>query len=252
MPRPDSSLIALVLSLCVPAASAAAQVPPDPDSPQPIVVAVIDFTNASLVDHAAFGPAQAGVAALLIGELHGQPGIQLVERERLDEVLDELDLARSGRIGAAGAARAGRLLGARYVITGVILIDPGGTLRIDARAVEVETAAVAHTETVVGEADDLIDAVTRLGARLDLGLALHAGTPRPTPSDTMESVARRRRADLSYARALQREDRRDPVGALIMYRAFLEACPDDYAPELQARARTRIAQLSAHPDDSAG
>ena len=238
----------LVFVLCSPIGPLMAQVPPTDERPaaaEDVVVAVIDFTNSALGNTAAFAAAETGAAALLLGELHGQAGIQLVERERLSAVLDELDLVRSGRVAASDAARAGRLLGAHYVVTGVIFVDPGGTLRIDARTIEVETAAIVASESVVGRADDLVDAMTRLGGRLDLGPVLRARQAAAELPDASDEVDRRRRADLSYARALVDEDRGDRQSALAMYRAFLEAGPEGHAPELRARARARIAALSA-------
>lgn len=136
------------------------------------VLAVLDFTNSSLVDHAAYDPFRVGIAGLLITDLARNPDLVVVERERLRQVLDELELSASGQVDAGTAARVGKVLGAHHMIVGVYVIDPRGNLRIDARAVNVETSQVEHVETVEGEADDLLEAVSLLGARLSAGLDL--------------------------------------------------------------------------------
>ena len=234
-----------MLVSCVATTSVEAQARADSMAARPPVVAVLDFTNGSLVDHDAYAPATAAIAALLLGELQGHSGLRLVERERIEDVLAELDFGRSGRIAAATAARAGHLLGAEYVITGILMVDRSGSLRIDARAVDVETAIVVYGETVVGVADDLIDAVGRLGARLRSTLVLQSRFP-ADPSDEDDTRLRARtRADLNYARALREEDRRNARGALEQYQAFLSACPAGYALDRQAHARSRIAVLSS-------
>ena len=243
MVRFSSLVWSCVLVSCIAGTSVAAQADPSPTSAP--VVAVLDFTNGSLVDHETYSPASAAIAALLLGELQDHPGMQLVERERLDAVLAELDFGRSGRVAAATAARAGRLVGAEYVITGILMIDRAGSLRIDARAVDVETAIVVYSETVLGVADELIEAVGRLGERLTSSLALQSRFQRNRGGGEADALRARTRADLNYARALREEDRRNVRGALEQYRAFLDACPVDYAVDRQNHARTRIAALSS-------
>ena len=210
----------------------------------PPVVAILDFTNSALRDHDAYAAAETGVAGLLLAELHEIAGIQLVERERLDEVLAEIELGRSGPVAPGTAARVGELLGAQYVITGVFVVDRGGTLRVDARAIHVESGRVVHTETVIGRADDLVEAVDRLGGQLGAALSLPPGDP-TRPTDEADFVRARRLADLRYARALREEDRQNTDAAVRLYRAFLDACPPGYAPDLQRRARSRLSVLSS-------
>jgi len=68
--------------------------------------------------------AGAGVADLIIGELVGEAQhsglFRVVERDRLFEVLQEQDLAASGRIDPATAARIGRIIGADLLLMGAV------------------------------------------------------------------------------------------------------------------------------------
>ncbi len=206
------------------------------------VVAVLDFTNSALVDHAHYQPFAVGLAGMLLSELRQNRSIELVERERLREVLDENDLARSGRVDAATAARVGKVLGADYMIFGVFVIDRRGSLRIDARAVQVETTRLEHVETVTDDADNLLRAVQRLGTQLSTTLRL-PGRERRGPEF---EVARRGQviANLKYARALLEEDRANSERAIQLYREFLAETPSSYAAALRREAETRIRVLT--------
>lgn len=209
-------------------------------APRP-VVAIMDFTNGALIDHEAYEPARAGIAGLLLSELRQNPDIELVERERIREVLSEIGFGQSGQVDAATAARAGRLLGAQRLIVGVFMIDPSGELRIDARTVNVETSRVEHAETVSDDADNLLQAVQRLGGRLAATLALPVDVPaQDVQADRQERIL----ANLKYARALLEEDRENDAGAVRLYREFLMACPAGHAIELRQRAEERVRILT--------
>ncbi len=94
------------------------------------VVAVMPFDDA-VIDrgsgwtyNARRWGAGAGVADLIVGELVGEAqrwgSFRVVERDRLFEVLAEQDLAASGRIDPATAARIGRIIGADLLLMGAV------------------------------------------------------------------------------------------------------------------------------------
>ena len=86
-------------------------------------------------------PLREGLAQMLITDLADLPEIRVVERTRLKAVLEEHKLAASGKVDAASAARVGKLLGAHALVLGSFF-DLAGTLRVDARVVEVETGKI--------------------------------------------------------------------------------------------------------------
>jgi curli biogenesis system outer membrane secretion channel CsgG len=63
-----------------------------------------------------FDPAGAGVAAMLITRFSKTDAVQVVERQQLQSVLDELGLSKSGIVSKETALRSGRLVGARYMV----------------------------------------------------------------------------------------------------------------------------------------
>ena len=214
---------------------------------RPPVVAVLDFTNSSLVDHDMYEPFTVGLATILITELRRNPDVELVERERLREVLNEIQLAETGRVDRESAVEAGKILGAHYVVTGGFIIDRRGNLQIDARAISVETTRIEHVETVTDNADDLLRAVHRLGRQLSTSLHLPARgpqTPDPGPAPSGQVLA-----NLKYARALLEEDRKHPDRAIQLYRQFLADSPVDYAVVLRREAQDRIRTLTGGRHD---
>src|SRR5690606_11290460 len=69
-------------------------------------VAVLPFVNSAIGDATTeLAPLSKGIADLLIIELAQNPAIRVVERENINQILAEQDLARDGRVDDATAAR---------------------------------------------------------------------------------------------------------------------------------------------------
>ena len=95
-----------------------------------------------------------GIAQMLISHIQpNTPNVKIVERERLEDILQELELSASGKIDQATAAKVGKLIGAKYIVVGSFF-DLFGTLRIDSRLIEVETGKVVGA---AGHADNIQD-----------------------------------------------------------------------------------------------
>ncbi|HEX9565274.1 MAG TPA: CsgG/HfaB family protein [Gemmatimonadaceae bacterium] len=235
MSRPRWLTIALLV-LASPATGAGGQDAPAAGT-RPII-AVMNFSNASIKDHDLYEPFTVGVAGMLLTEMRENRAIELVERHRLREVLAEIQLGQSGDVDPATAARVGKILGAQHMIFGTFIIDLRGRLRIDARAVNVETSLVEHVESVNDDEDNLLRAVQKLGRQLNAGLKLpgRAAEPRESRSSRQGQVL----ADLKFARALQEEERSNPARAAELYREYLVDSPVDYAPVQRQEAETRI------------
>lgn len=60
------------------------------------------------------------LAGMLTNELAGTGKFKMVEREKLDAVLDEQDLADSGRISKKSGAKIGKLTGAKYLVVATL------------------------------------------------------------------------------------------------------------------------------------
>lgn len=127
-----------------------------------------------------------GLAAMLInGVSPVSKTVTIVERERLESVLSELELAQSDKVDSSTAAKIGKLTGARYIVLGSFF-DLFGTLRIDARLIKVETGEILGTVGREGPMNDffalrtsLVDDLNRTIATLDMSQAASA-TPTKT------------------------------------------------------------------------
>jgi len=111
-------------------------------------VAVLYFDNHTA--DPALDPLGKGLADMLITDLGALPGVTMVERARLEELLSEQRLQASKLSDPATAVKLGKLAGATYAVTGALTaVDP--ELRVDMRLIEIETARVVVAEKVVGK-----------------------------------------------------------------------------------------------------
>jgi len=212
--------------------------------PRHPTVAILDFTNSALVDHQTYEPFSRGIGDILTTELSGSSAITLVERDRLVALLEEQDLLTAKRVDPATAARVGKLLGAQYVLVGGFVIDRRERLRLDARAVNVETSEVAYVETASGAAEDLLDVVAKLAEqmarRMELPPLRSADAKAPPRSEQKGKL----QALLFYSTALVEEERQRPERARAMYQRFLSETSADFAVEQRQRAEERLRVLS--------
>jgi len=202
-------------------------------------VAVLYFTNSALVRHAEYEPLSKGIADMLITELSASPALQVVERDRLQTLLEEQDLSSSARVDQETAVKLGKILGAHHLLTGGFVIDPRENLRLDLRAVNVETSQVEYVETVSGKAEDILGLITRLGNLVSQRLQLPPLPQRAAPASSKTSKSDQLRAVMLLSRALDAEDTGNVKAAEALYREALDVYPE------YDRARTLLASLSA-------
>lgn len=111
------------------------------------------------------------MATMMVSDLSVVEEIRLVERERLEEVLGELDFQQSPYVDPSSAQTLGQIVGAEYVVTGAFTaVDP--EMRLDTRIVRVETSEILKTAQVVGPRDQFFDLQQRLAEEFIDGLAL--------------------------------------------------------------------------------
>ena len=106
------------------------------------------------------------IADLLTTDLSRSGQLQLVERARLADVLQELDLAKTGRVDSASAPRAGKLLGARRLVFGTLDTLAKGELRLSVRIADVETGTLNQALDARAPLADVLDAEKAMAFRL--------------------------------------------------------------------------------------
>ena len=198
-------------------------------------VAVMHFNNgATGRDNADLEPLRGGIADILISELSANAAIRVIEREQLDALVREQNLSSEKRVSAETAVRVGKLLGVHHMIFGGFVTVGKDRMRLDARAVNVETGEIEHVESVRGTKDDFATMIESLAAKLNRGMKLP-----PMPRRTAEATAAPKppfQVVMLYSRAIAEENagRRDEAERL--YRAALAKFPD-YEPARKAADR---------------
>ena len=189
-------------------------------------VAVLPFENGGSYgrDREDLEALRRGIAGILISELATRPAIRLVDRAETQRLLDEQNLAASGRVDAATAARVGRLVGARYMIAGTFL-DLYGDFRIDARIIDVETGEIVN----VVRSDPSLKDRRQLYAMIQ-SVAERIATEARFPAAGADAGTRPARvipteAVTFYSRALLYEDRGDRAKASEFYERALQLFP---------------------------
>lgn len=132
-------------------------------------LAVLDFRNDTAVAWWRHGVGRE-LGAMLSNELANTEKFRVVERQKLGAVLQEQDLAASGRIAPGTGAQIGKLVGADYLVTATVsayeedVQDSGGGLRykgfslggkkqqaylaVDLRIVDSTSGEIAYSRTV--------------------------------------------------------------------------------------------------------
>jgi len=201
-------------------------------------VAVMYFTNGALGNNADYAPLSKGLAEMLITELAANTNIRVVERDRLQALLEEQNLGGSGRVEKETAARIGKTLGALHMLMGSFVIDSKERMRMDIRAINTETSELEYAASVSGKADTMLELLVQLGSKLNTGLKLPA-----VPSGFQEGSAvgakgpNQLKSMMLLSRALEQQDRKNTAQAVALYKESLQANPDN------TRAKTLLATL---------
>ncbi len=226
-------IVALLLTALVPGALRA-----QTDTDTRPGIAVFPFTNGGSIgsNKQDLESLTVVIQQMLLTELDQNTALRVIERSRLREVLGEQDLATSGRVNAETAAKVGKLLGARYAITGVF-IDLNGNFRLDGRIVDVETSEILKTAQVQDKVDNLFQMLFDLAGKITANVDLP-----PLPKEVQQE---RRALDVPaeaitlYAQGLDAEDAGRKEQAVEIYRQIT-----DRFPQMTA-ARESLRQLTS-------
>ena len=229
--RPAACLLratALLLLLLRPAAAAA-----------PRSLAVAPFENHT--SDPQMTPLGRGLAEMLITDLAQVAGLQVVERSRLAEIQQELQLQQSAWADPASAAKLGKGVGASFILVGS-LAAVAPTMRIDARIVDVQSGKVKFARSASGPTAEffLLEKEIAQGLLADLGVAPTAREQAALGRVATESFD----ATLAWSQGLEAIDKGAIEEAAAALQAALEA-DDRFAPATQAleRLRARLSDL---------
>jgi TolB-like protein len=156
-----------------------------------------------------------GIADLLTTDLTRSPQLKLVERLHTDAILRELALVDEGVTDPKTAPRVGKLMGARRLLIGSIMTTRPGTVRLNARVVDVLSGTVQELTTADAPLDRIIDAEKELAlllfARLDITLTPAQRTLVEQKQTTQLTAL------VAYGRGVDADAHGDVVAALAAY-----------------------------------
>jgi TolB-like protein len=239
LPRIPFSILLLAFFACAPlrayaqeaSATRTARLAATPDR-RP-VVAVLYFDHSGT--DASLEVLRKGLAQMLISDLASVEGVRIVERARLQELLDEAKLSHTTHFDPKTALRIGKQLGAHYLVLGSYL-DLLGKFRINADFVNVETGTHATGTSAVGKPDDFLDMERTISAALAKAIADHlieGSSDEPPRGAAGISRARGKqptqlklRTVVSYSKALDAIDRGDRATAKTELQAVVKEQPD--------------------------
>lgn len=211
--------------------------PPTPNS-----VAVFPFRYVGINEE--LRPLARGLTHLMITDLGKLPRLTLLERERVQALVDELALTDAGRVDPGTGARSGRMLRAARVIQGSVQDVPGKTdVRLDAAVIDATNSNVVATGTGSEQLQQLFALEKQVLFRLldQMGITV-------TPSER-RALSERPTADLqaylAFSRGLEAEDRGDFAGAEAAYGAALARDPNFRQARDRRTASQRAAQASS-------
>jgi tetratricopeptide (TPR) repeat protein len=169
-------------------------------SPRTIAVLPLRFSGAD----SSLLPLERGFAELLTTDLARSSQLTVVERGRLQALLDELTLQGAGATDAASNVRAGRLLRAGRLVQGALLQLPGSQLRVDAAVVSVPTSQIQGTAQGADQLNQLFALEKKIALDLfrELGVTLTVAERNAIEQRPTRSLA----AFVAYSRGLVAED----------------------------------------------
>jgi TolB-like protein len=213
-------------------------------APEANTVAVMPFSYTGTNQQ--IQPLTRGLSQLVVTDLAKSRQIRVLERERMQAMVDEMQLSEENRADPRSAVRSGRLLRAARVVQGAIA-ERGDQLRVDAAVVDVGTAGVAAAAGTQDQLNRIFDLEKQLVLSIfnNLGIQLtdaerSAIDQRPTANI---------QAFLAWSQGLEAEDRGDFAQA---QQLFAQAQQLD--PNFQAAAQSgaQASDLSAAATQSTG
>ncbi|MEQ1887454.1 MAG: CsgG/HfaB family protein [Bryobacteraceae bacterium] len=181
-------------------------------------LAVLYFENNSVADREAMDGLSKGLSAMLVTDLMGSPGVRIVERERIQFLLDELKMQKSEYFDQSAAVKVGKLLGAHNLVLGSFSKIDKNTMRIDARWVKTETGEIIKSEKIEGRPSQLAKMQNELSAKVASWMGVEMAS---APKDDKQPIE----AVLAYTRGLNLEDEMQLTAAYEAYKEALAADP---------------------------
>jgi TolB-like protein len=185
-------------------------------------IAILYFDNGS--DNAELSRLRKGLADMLISDLSKIKMLNVIERARLEEILNEQKLNNSKEFDASTATKVGKLLGVQYILTGAFF-DLMGSMRMDARIIDVETGKIIKSEGIDGQTNTFFDLEKKLVVKIASGLNVELNADNKESQETKTSSLSYE-TSLLYSDALDKMDKGENGKAIELLKKVLQKNPD--------------------------
>ncbi len=138
-------------------------------------LAILDFANDSVDERDRYDGLTRGLPSMMISHMSGATGLRVIERERIQWILDELEFQQDAElVDQETAVETGQLLGVHAVVMGSFIVHED-EMTLTARLVEVETGHTPLSEQVSGSANNFSDLIAELSGKLSDALGVEVG-----------------------------------------------------------------------------
>jgi len=190
-----------------------------------------------------------GLAEMVTTDLSNVGRLRVVERVRLQALLDELKLGQSEYVDASTAPRLGQLLGAGRLVGGSYLVTGAGQIRLQVTLVDAATGErVPQLENQRAPLDNLFDLQTRVTFSIveQLGVELTAQERAAIQAVPTQDI----QAFLAYSRGLMEEDRGNYGRAARYYRRAQRVDPSFREAGQRQRKARRVQAGGGSPSNA--
>ncbi|MDA3886948.1 MAG: VWA domain-containing protein [Candidatus Delongbacteria bacterium] len=107
-----------------------------------------------------------GISDILITNLAEKNNLTIIEREKIQNLIEELNFKNSGLVTEKEQSKIGKLSGAKYILTGSITFV-NSAYRMVSKVLDVETGDVISTQSVKGKGNDnIFDSADQLSGKI--------------------------------------------------------------------------------------
>jgi len=184
-------------------------------------IAVLNFENKS--GKKELDPLQKGLAEMTITDLSKVKALKVVERVRLQKLVEEMNFGETGLVDDATAPRIGKLLGASKLVKGSYFDLSNDEVRIDALIAQTRTGSLIGTTDISGKTTEFFrlqkELVFKIIEELDIKISDSEREAILTiPTENMFAF-------LQFSQGIDFEDKGMYNQAIVSYTAAVQADP---------------------------
>jgi TolB-like protein len=184
-------------------------------------IAILYFDNGS--NNEDLNPLKKGLADMLISDLSNLSMLRVVEREKLQQIINELNLSNQDTFDDQTRQKIGQLLGAETLLFGSYF-EMIGQFRMDARIVNTETGEIVKSEGVSGTTTDFMKLEKQLVWKIARGLDIRFTEKEKSLIMVSEDISYE--AALAFSDGLELFDQGNTMDALERFKTAVKIAPN--------------------------